>query len=98
MVEPHHQSRVTLSLTVSLLVLVAESFSAHADAPSFRQDVIPVLTKAGCNAGSCHGKLVGQNGFKLSLRGYAPEWDYDSLVKEVGSRRVDFADPASSLL
>ncbi|HZL36230.1 MAG TPA: DUF1549 domain-containing protein, partial [Tepidisphaeraceae bacterium] len=67
-------------------------------APSFRQDVIPVLTKMGCNAGSCHGKMAGQNGFKLSLRGYAPEWDYDSLTTELGSRRIDFGEPDQSLL
>src|SRR5580704_6810366 len=66
--------------------------------PSFRQDVIPVLTKAGCNAGSCHGKLIGQNGFRLSLRGYAPEMDYDSLTSEFASRRIDFAEPEKSLL
>jgi hypothetical protein len=66
--------------------------------PSFRQDVIPVLTKMGCNAGSCHGKVVGQNGFRLSLRGYAPEWDYESLTGELSSRRIDFAEPGKSLL
>ncbi|HZK80021.1 MAG TPA: DUF1549 domain-containing protein, partial [Humisphaera sp.] len=65
---------------------------------SFRQDVLPVLTKSGCNAGSCHGKLAGQNGFRLSLRGYAPEWDYDSLTSELGSRRIDFAQPEKSLV
>jgi hypothetical protein len=66
--------------------------------PSLRQDVIPLLTRAGCNAGSCHGKLAGQNGFKLSLRGYAPEWDYESLASDLTSRRLDFADPEQSLL
>src|SRR4051794_30926593 len=66
--------------------------------PSFRQDIIPILTKAGCNSGACHGKLAGQNGFKLSLRGYAPEWDYDSIVSDIGSRRLDLADAGSSLL
>lgn len=67
-------------------------------APSFRQDVIPVLTRMGCNAGSCHGKLAGQNGFRLSLRGYAPEQDYDSLTREQGSRRIDFGQPEQSLI
>lgn len=66
--------------------------------PSFRQDVIPVLTKAGCNMGACHGKLAGQNGFKLSLRGYAPEWDHESITRELGGRRIDFAEPEASLL
>jgi hypothetical protein len=73
------------------------NFGQH-DLPSFKQDVMPVLTKAGCNAGSCHGKQSGQNGFRLSLRGYAPEWDYDSLTSELGSRRIDFAEPQQSLL
>ena len=67
-------------------------------APSFKQDILPLLTKTGCNAGGCHGKLAGQNGFRLSLRGYAPEWDYDYLTREVGARRVDLAFPEQSLL
>ena len=71
---------------------------AKPEPPSFRQDVVPILTRAGCNAGSCHGKLAGQNGFKLSLRGYAPEMDYPSLTNEIGSRRLDFGAPAQSLL
>jgi hypothetical protein len=66
--------------------------------PSFRQDVIPLLTRSGCNAGTCHGKVAGQNGFRLSLRGYAPDWDYDSLTSELASRRIDFAEPDKSLL
>ncbi|HYG78568.1 MAG TPA: DUF1549 domain-containing protein [Planctomycetota bacterium] len=66
--------------------------------PSFRQDVLPVLTKAGCNSGACHGKLAGQNGFRLSLRGYAPEWDHEWLTTEVAGRRVNLSHPADSLL
>src|SRR5258708_15816719 len=81
----------------------AESTNGAQDAassavPSFRQDVIPIFTRFGCNAGSCHGKLAGQNGFKLSLRGYAPELDYESLTADLGSRRIDFADPEASLV
>ena len=68
------------------------------EAPSFRQDVLPLLTKAGCNAGGCHGKLAGQNGFKLSLRGFAAEWDYDWITKDVNGRRVNYAFPEQSLL
>src|SRR5205823_646537 len=56
-------------------VSVTATDTAQIRQPSFRQDVLPVLTKSGCNAGNCHGKLAGQNGFKLSLRGFAPEWD-----------------------
>lgn len=88
------------SLAMAALLACSPARPARAgdDVPSFRQDVIPILTKAGCNSGGCHGKLAGQNGFKLSLRGYAPEWDFEALVKELGGRRVDFAAPASSLL
>src|SRR5437762_8546415 len=66
--------------------------------PSFRQDVLPVLTKTGCNAGACHGKLAGQNGFKLSLRAFAPDWDYGWLTSEIHSRRIDYAFPDESLI
>lgn len=66
--------------------------------PSFRHDVLPVLTRFGCNQGACHGKLAGQNGFKLSLRGYAPEWDHGWLTREFFGRRVSTASPEQSLL
>jgi hypothetical protein len=66
--------------------------------PSFRQDVEPVLTRAGCNMGACHGKLAGQNGFKLSLRGYAPELDHSWLATDLTSRRINPAFPEESLL
>ena len=72
--------------------------SAIAAVPSFRQEVEPVLTRLGCNQGSCHGKLAGQNGFKLSLRAYAPEFDFPSITREIGGRRVNPADPENSLL
>ena len=67
-------------------------------APSFRQEIVPLLTRAGCNAGGCHGKLAGQNGFKLSLRGFAPEWDHEALARESRGRRIDSAAPDASLL
>ncbi len=61
--------------------------------PSFKQDVLPSLTRSGCNTGACHGKLSGQNGFRLSLRGYAPEWDHGWMTQEVSGRRIDFGFP-----
>ena len=79
-------------------VVVTVTNASLKPVPSFRQDVLPVLTKTGCNAGSCHGKLAGQNSFKLSLRGFAPEWDIDWLGKEVRSRRIDYAFPDESLI
>ena len=65
---------------------------------SFRNHVIPVMTKAGCNQGACHGALAGKNGFKLTLRGYDPDADYDTLTRQSVGRRVSLADPASSLM
>jgi hypothetical protein len=65
---------------------------------SFRNQVVPIFTKLGCNSGGCHGKATGQNGFKLSLLGFEPEFDYTAVVKEARGRRVFFAAPASSLL
>jgi hypothetical protein len=65
---------------------------------SFRNHVIPVLTKMGCNQGACHGALAGKNGFKLTLRGYDPEVDYDTLTRSAGGRRVSLTEPAASLI
>ena len=65
---------------------------------NFRNHVIPVLTKMGCNQGACHGALAGKNGFKLSLRGYDPETDYDTLTRQSLGRRVSLADPPASLM
>jgi hypothetical protein len=63
----------------------------------FTNDIIPILTKAGCNSGGCHGKATGQNGFSLSLLGFDPEHDYDALVKEGRGRRLFPAAPEQSL-
>lgn len=66
--------------------------------PSFRNDVLPVLTKAGCNAGKCHGAASGKDGFRLSLYGFDPDGDYFRLTSEQIGRRINTADPESSLL
>jgi hypothetical protein len=65
---------------------------------SFRHDVLPVLSKAGCNTGACHGALAGKGGFRLSLRGYDPVADYQTIVQQDRGRRVEFADPGRSLI
>jgi hypothetical protein len=65
---------------------------------SFRNHVIPVMTKMGCNQGACHGALAGKNGFKLTLRGYDPDADYDTLTRQSVGRRVSLAEPAASLI
>lgn len=65
---------------------------------SFEQQMIPLLTKAGCNSGGCHGKAEGQNGFKLSIFGFDTEADYQSLVSESRGRRIRSSAPSDSLL
>lgn len=64
----------------------------------FAQDVVPILTRAGCNTGACHGKADGQNGFHLSLFGYDPEGDHQAVTRDAGGRRLTRLDPARSLL
>lgn len=64
---------------------------------SFRRDIQPILTKAACNSGGCHGKADGQNGFQLSLFGFDDEFDFAAIVKAARGRRVNVAAPATSL-
>ncbi|MDP7274844.1 MAG: DUF1549 and DUF1553 domain-containing protein [Planctomycetaceae bacterium] len=64
----------------------------------FLNDIMPILSKLGCNSGGCHGKQSGQNGFRLSIFGFDPRADYDALVKEARGRRVFQASPTGSLL
>ena len=65
---------------------------------NFANQVVPIFTKLGCNSGGCHGKIAGQNGFRLSLLGFDPTFDYDNLLKEGRGRRVFPAAPDASLL
>jgi len=65
---------------------------------SFSNHVLPVLTRAGCNSGACHGAAAGKNGFRLTLRGYAPEVDFDVLTRQALGRRIVRATPEQSLL
>src|SRR5438132_3876010 len=65
---------------------------------TFRNHVIPVLTKIGCNSGACHGALAGKGGFKLSLRGYDPTTDHFVMTRQALGRRVDRLEPAHSLI
>ena len=82
--------------TAAVPVQIAElkkSFDAD-----FVRDVNPVLSKLGCNAGTCHGSKEGKNGFKLSLRGYDPEFDVRAFADDFAGRRVNLAAPDESLL
>jgi hypothetical protein len=73
--------------------------TAEAERPwDFAEDIVPIFTHAGCNAGGCHGKADGQNGFHLSLFGYDAEGDYRSLSRDSGGRRLTVFRPDDSLL
>jgi hypothetical protein len=65
---------------------------------SFTNEVLPILTHAGCNAGSCHGAAAGKNGFGLSLFAYDPARDHKTLTRALRSRRIDPAEPELSLM
>jgi len=99
-----------LAVLLAFACVLAAILHGRADAPvivkaiqldqpiSFKRDVMPILTKAGCNTGGCHGSARGQDGFHLSLFGYDPAGDYDRITREMGARRVNLALPEESLL
>src|SRR6516225_6865965 len=63
----------------------------------FENDVVPLLSRFGCNSAGCHGNSGGQNGFKLSVFGFDPDADYNALVKEARGRRIVPSAPEASL-
>jgi hypothetical protein len=65
---------------------------------SFVRDVMPTLSKLGCNAGTCHGSAQGKNGFQLSLRGYDPLFDHRALTDDIAARRINRVAPDRSLM
>ncbi|MEO7650443.1 MAG: DUF1549 and DUF1553 domain-containing protein, partial [Bryobacteraceae bacterium] len=86
------------SAVALLLSCSAVTLSAAEAKVSFVRDVMPILNKAGCTSGPCHGAAKGKNGFKLSLRGYDPEFDYRALLHDLSGRRFNRVDPARSLM
>lgn len=83
-----------------LLVWIAwpNRSGAREPVPSFRHDIVPLLSQAGCNSGGCHGALAGKGGFRLSLFGYDPESDHFAITRDLHGRRVDPSDPGRSLV
>jgi hypothetical protein len=90
-----------------ILALVFVGSAAHAAGPTsptsprrfnFENDIVPLLSRFGCNSSGCHGKAEGQNGFKLSVFGFDPRADYVALTQESRGRRVFPAAPEHSLL
>jgi hypothetical protein len=82
----------------SLSVAVTVSGAKAPRRFNFENDVLPVLSRFGCNSSGCHGKAEGQNGFKLSVFGFDPAADHAALTRESRGRRVFPAAPEHSLL
>src|SRR5881409_3915685 len=81
-----------------LLLLVSAGALYAAEPVTFLRDVAPILNKSGCTSGPCHGAAKGKNGFKLSLRGYDPQFDYEALLYDLSGRRFNRAEPGRSLM
>jgi hypothetical protein len=85
--------------SVGCFILLASGGGLRADeSVSFRNDVMAVLSRAGCNQGTCHGNLNGKAGFKLSLRGQDPDFDFAVLTRDMLGRRLNPQQPEASLV
>lgn len=88
--------RLAITLTFSLVLGLAPEPRTHA--ADFDTQIMPVLTRSGCNAGACHGAAAGRGGFHLSLLGSDPASDYAAIVHGLEGRRVHRTDAKQSLL
>jgi hypothetical protein len=98
---PVSDGEAQLKLSVAgqtLTVPVKVSGQKEKYAVSFVRDVMPTMSKMGCNAGTCHGSAKGKNGFKLSLRGYDPAFDHEALTDDLEGRRFNRVAPDTSLM
>jgi hypothetical protein len=101
LVRPVADGRGTVKVTLAdqtLVVPVTVSGQKDKYEVSFVRDVMPTMSKLGCNAGTCHGAQSGKNGFKLSLRGYDPLFDHVALTDDLEARRINRAAPEKSLM
>lgn len=101
--DPGRTSQVQSMFPVILVPLVvlaalAATSTAAAEPVSFRNDVMAVLSRGGCNQGTCHGSLNGKGGFKLSLRGEDPAADLLTLTRDTFGRRTNPLHPVESLV
>ena len=75
-----------------------QNISKSSDRVDFENDLIPIFTKFGCNAGACHGAAAGRGEFKLSLFGGNPQADYEAIVRQLAGRRINLMRPEESLI
>ena len=92
------QSQLRVSVAGQSVTVPVEVKQARVDLPvDFTCEVLPILNKQGCNQGACHGAQHGKGGFRLSLFGFDPEFDFDQTVKSAEGRRVVLSDPERSI-
>jgi len=98
---PHVNGATTIRIVVHNRVATADVSVTGCDAPApvdFRAEVIAALSKAGCSQGACHGSPQGKGGFRLSLRGFDPALDLQTLGRDFGGRRTNLFEPDASLI
>ncbi len=86
------------SIPFLAILLAADLTAGTTQPPSFRNDIMPILFRGGCNSGTCHGSSRGKDGFILSLFGFDPKGDYYRITQELPGRRINIAAPEKSLL
>ncbi len=91
-------TRRVLSALFALFVGPAFALAADGPAPSYQRHVTALFSKLGCNGGTCHGAVKGQNGFRLSMFAADPAADHERLIRESGGRRLNLLAPEASLL
>lgn len=91
-------AQVTVSAGGQHTKFMVNVVSAENPPAGFVRDVQPILARLGCNAGTCHGSAKGKEGFKLSLRGYDSDYDYQALINDLGGRRFNRVNPDQSLM
>ena len=92
------QTTVTVEAGGKKIELPVNVVGTQLKSVGFVRDIEPILSKTGCNAGPCHGSAKGKNGFKLSLRGYDPDYDYQALINDLGGRRLNRVRVDESLM
>ncbi|WP_145168899.1 DUF1549 domain-containing protein [Rubripirellula lacrimiformis] len=88
----------SLSQTIPVSATGVSGDDVDLGSVDYIRDVAPVLSRLGCNQGTCHGAQKGKNGFRLSLRGYDPEFDLRALTDDLSARRINAAAPEESLM
>ena len=88
----------SLLASVTCAAFLAAGLAASGAEVSFRNEVMPILSKAGCTLGTCHGNKNGKGGFKLSLRGQDPDVDHVTLTRDALGRRLNPLEPGQSLV